>query len=268
VDRFDDDGFTRVRLQLNFEEQMGAWAWLCVPHDNEQPLPAVLCVPDEAGKDRWVGLVGNGAALAADLARRGYVTLVPDLRGTGERAAPRASLEAVAALLGTPLVGMHVWDLCRCVDYLSQRPDVEAQRIGLLAQGAGWFPALFTAAWDERVACTALSGAMSTYREWLVQTDLQPSPAGGMPLLPGLLPWADLDDVACLVAPRPLMMRACLEGSLLPQRGAEELLGRTTAGYELMGEKIKLETACVASTEQSAAELFRFLDDWLKLPLP
>lgn len=266
VERFEADGFTRVRVQVNLEEEMGCWAWLCVPYDVEQPRPGVVCVPGPAGKDALVGLTGDGPALAAELARRGYIALAPDLRGTGERAGCRASLEAAGALLGTPLVGMDVWDLCRCVEYLAQRPDVQAARIGIVGEGSGWFPALFAAAWDERVACTAVAGPMSTYRQWLVHADLVLSPTSGMPLLPGLLPWADLDDVACLVAPRPLMMRACLAGTCLPAAGAQELLGRTAAGFERMGEQVKVETAQDLSIADSTAHLMRFLDDWLKLP--
>lgn len=267
VDRVEGEGFTFVRVYLTLEQQMGASAWLCVPHDNEQPLPAVVCVPDSYGKDPLVGLTGGGPALAVELARRGYVALAPDLRGTGERADSRTSLDAVGTLLGTPLAGMDVWDICRCVEYLSGRPDVLAARVGVLAYGPGWFPALCAAAWDERIACTALCGAMSTYREWLVHRDLALTSPPPMPLLPGLLQWADLDDVACLVAPRPLMMRACLEGSPLPQQGAGELLGRIAGGYEAMGEKVKFEAAEGGPAAGSSAELLRFLDDWLKLPL-
>jgi hypothetical protein len=267
VDRTEGEGFTSVRIHLTLEQQMGAWAWLCVPHDNEQPLPAVVCIPDASGKDPLVGLTGSGPALATELARRGYVTLAPDLRGTGERADSRPSLDAAGTLLGTPLAGMDVWDICRCVEYLSQRPDVLSARVGVLAHGPGWFPALLAAAWDERIACTTLCGAMGTYREWLVHSDLALVGVAGMPLLPGLLQWADLDDVACLVAPRPLMMRACLEGSTLPRRGAEELLGRVARGYEVMGEKVKFEAAEGGPAAGSSAELLRFLDDWLKLPL-
>ncbi len=266
----DCDGYSRTRLTYNVEAGVGATAWLCVPHDARSPLPAVICAhPRGAGKDELVGLVGEGphSAFAAELARKGYVTLAPDARCHGERGDDEACLGAVGLVLGRPLVGMRVWDLLRAVDYLAQRADVKASRIGVTGRGMGAGDALFAAALDARIACTALCGGLSTVRELIVARD--GFRTGGPPpdLVPGLLRVADLNDVACLIAPRPLIMVQGRSDATVPARGAEECLARVRAGYELQGEKVKVETMVAEGGDTYYAEpLYRFLDDWLGLP--
>ena len=273
IEGADCEGHSRTKVAYNVEEGMGALAWVCVPHDNSQPLPAVVCVhPRGAGKDELVGLAGEGPdgppfAVASELAARGYVALAPDLRGFGERRGDEAGLAATGALLGRPLVGMHTWDLLRAVDYLCGRPDVRADRIGVIARGMGAAPALFAAAMDERIRCAALDGGLGTFRELIVARDcctLGPPPET---IVPGLLRHADLDDVACLIAPRALMLARGRDDRSMPVAAVEDLWARVRAGFELQGEQVKLETALVDGGEEQHAEpLMGFLDDWLRFP--
>lgn len=271
--RADCEGYARIKVAYNVEEGMGALAWVCVPHDNSRPLPAVVCAHSRgAGKDEPVGLTGEGPegapwGYAAELAGRGYVALAPDLRGFGERRGCEAGLAATGALLGRPLVGMNAWDLLRAVDYLGGRPDVRADRIGVMARGTGAMPALFAAAMDERIRCAALDGGLGTWREQIVARDCFGLGAPPADIVPGLLRHADLDDVACLIAPRALMLARGRDDRSVPVGAVEDLWARVRAGFELQGEQVKLETALVDGGEGGRAQpLLRFLDDWLKLP--
>lgn len=269
MERADCAGHARIKVAYNVEEGMGALAWVCVPHDNSRPLPAVVCVHSAgAGKDELVGLTGEGpCAHAAELAARGYVALAPDLRGHGERRADEAGLAATGTLLGRPFVGMNAWDLMRAVDYLGGRPDVRADRIGVMARGTGAMPALFAAALDERIRCAALEGGLGTWREQIVTRDCFGLDAPPADIVPGLLRHADLDDVACLIAPRALMLARGRDDRSVPVAAVEDLWARVKAGFELQGEQVKLETALVDGGEEGhGGPLLRFLDDWLKLP--
>lgn len=272
LDTIDCEGYWRTKLAYEVEEGLTASAWVCVPHDNESPLPAVVCAhPRGAGKDALVGLAGDPhvdhhPAYAHELATRGYVTLAPDARCFGERLDSERGLAAAGALIGRPLMGMQAWDLSRAVDYLCRRPDVRSDRVGISGMGMGAVHAVFAAAVDERIACTGVCAGLSTYRELLVARDCFAAGEPPPDLPPGLLRYADLDDVACLIAPRPLMMVQSTADSRVPARGGEECLERVAAGYELMGEKIRAQMhtsdgpACYPTNL-----LYQFMDDWLKL---
>ncbi len=275
LETIEGEGFNRIRLAYNVEDGVGACAWVCVPEKNEEPLPAIVCAhPRGSGKDELVGLTGEApadahAAYADELARQGYVVLVPDARCFGERLGDEAGLSAVGDLLGRPLVGMQVWDLLRAVDYLAQRPDVRLRRIGVAGQGMGAIHALFLAAVDERIACAAVCGGVSTYRELIVARDCFTQCAPPRDTVPGLLRYADLDDIACLIAPRALMIVQGRQDSSVPPAGAEECIERVRAGYRLMGEQVRFEGELVDGGDVFHAEpLLKFLDDWLKLPEP
>lgn len=272
LEQVDEDGFSRTRLAYNVEVGLTASAWVCVPHDNEHPLPAVICVPSrEAQADALLGLTGEpdlpGYRYAVELAQCGYVVLVPDLRGYGEARDDEDGLAATGELLGRPLMGMHVWDLSRAVDYLQTRPEVRSDRIGITGLRLGAQAALLAAALEERLNCAAISGGLSTLRELVVARDCFTGETPPPELVPGLLRYADLDDVACLVAPRPLIMVQSNSDSSVPESGVRELFERTKAGFELLGEGVKLETMQVEGSEADCVgRLLRFLDDWLKLP--
>lgn len=221
-----------------------------------------------------MGLTGfpdprRGYGLADSLARAGYVVLAPDARCFGERVGDEAGLAAAGALLGTPLPGRQAWDLSRAVDALLERADVRARRIGLVGFGMGAQHGLLTAALDDRLYCTALCGGLTTLRELLVAGNCADGLIAAGDLLPGLLCWADLDDIACLVAPRALMALQPVPERGVPDAGAREFAERVTAGFEVLGEQVKLEARVeAADTLDCPATLARFLDDWLKLPEP
>ena len=269
----DEEGFSRTRIGYDVECGVAAVAWVCVPHDNEAPLPAVICAhPRGPGKDETVGLVDGeggrpGLPFAAELARRGYVTVAPDLRGFGERRGDETALATAGDLLGRPLAGMHVWDLLRAAEYARSRPDVNCGRVGILGMGLGGIAGLLAAALDESIACVAACGGLSTYRELIVSRDCFLH--GGPPVLvvPGLLRYADLDDVVCLVPPRPVCLLQDPADRSVPRRGAEELLRRVEAGFALMGEDVKLQAEMPpAGGGPPTPTASDFLDSWLKLP--
>jgi len=106
---------------------------LTVPEDHEQPAPAVVIVSDFGATDRdgVVGTPGDPvyADLAEELARQGMVVLRYDKRGVGD---------SEPAPEGQPLTFQHrVDDAEAALDYLSDRAEVDGQRMALVGHGVG-----------------------------------------------------------------------------------------------------------------------------------
>src|SRR5439155_25129599 len=110
VERHDEGNYWRIKVLYDSDAFSTVPAWLLVPKDARpgDRRPALLCAHGHGrGKDDPVGVVDPALPVeekesqerairahnydyARQFARRGYVCLVPDWRGFGERQAPTA----------------------------------------------------------------------------------------------------------------------------------------------------------------------------------
>jgi dienelactone hydrolase len=125
-------------------------AWLLVPTRLRGPHPAIITLHQTIpqGKDEPAGIKTTlpWLAFATYYAERGYVTLAPDMIGYGERTSggtERTGFEWADARpildrqRDLTLLGLMLFDVSRCVDYLSSRPDVDPHRIGVVGHSLG-----------------------------------------------------------------------------------------------------------------------------------
>ena len=113
---------------------------LYVPKNTEGKLPAIATSgPYGAVKEQISGLY------AQTLAERGFITIAFDPSFTGESGGEPRSVSSP---------DINTEDFCAAVDYLSNRPDVDPERIGILGVcGFGGF-AVNAAAIDTRIKAT------------------------------------------------------------------------------------------------------------------
>lgn len=126
----------------------------------ENALSGILHVPDglAAGEKRPGMLVlhgfgtgkdsGTTKAVAALFAELGYVALRFDFRGCGESEGERARIICME----------QVEDARNAVTWLGERPEVDADRIGLMGHSFGAAVAIYSGATDPRVAGVISSG--------------------------------------------------------------------------------------------------------------
>jgi len=220
----DEGGYWRKKVRYGSESDDIVWAWLLVPKQAGELLPAVICLPGSFmtpnwGKDGPAGLggienPGDPEAYGADLARLGYVTLCPDYPCAGERTSPglksHDTTELDCRFPSWTRVGMSTWDVSRAVDFLLTVPEVDAARIGCTGWSQGGQMSLLGAALDPRIAAVAPVCGWSPWRdlpthivENLVQSynypRLRAHAEEGTPLC------FDMDHVAALIAPRPFL---------------------------------------------------------------
>jgi dienelactone hydrolase len=125
-------------------------AWLFIPATRSGRLPAIVTLHQTVsqGKDEPAGIKPTvpWLAFATYYAERGYVTLAPDMIGFGERTVggyertgcewpdARPILDAHPEMT---LLGLMLFDVSRCVDYLLARPEVAPDRIGVIGHSLG-----------------------------------------------------------------------------------------------------------------------------------
>lgn len=235
-DSFAEDGFTIENIA--YESLPGYWvtANVYVPAGSG-PHPAMVIAPGHgAGKS-------SSFSWAAYFARAGVLVLSIDPMGQGERlqhydpelgtSKVEPSGEHEHANQTTLTVGRHLarhWfmDGRRGVDYLTQRPDVDAQRIGTFGCSGGGTAAAYLAAMDDRIAVAAVSSFITSFRELLPGN----GPQDAEQTLPGFLDAGlDFADWVELAAPRPYAIVAFAQ-DFFPFAGAEWTAGEARGFYD------------------------------------
>jgi cephalosporin-C deacetylase-like acetyl esterase len=171
-------------------------------------------------------------SLLDNLLPAGWLVLSVDVRGVGEtaprivrgQAQQRARVEAFLTyesfIAGRPLFGMRLRDAAGALEYLLDRPDVDpSSGVTVAGWGAGGLLALHLAALDERVSAVATIDTLASYRS-LVEHERYGHHISW--LLPGAVRNVDspngyeVDDVADLVRPRPLLRLRSVDHTGVP----------------------------------------------------
>ena len=164
---------------------------------------------DEKSRQQSLAVDGNVAVQAV---RNGFLAIAPATRGLSAGGVPdqfgrhgnrdcRSHL-IHCLLAGRSPMGERVWDMERIIDWALQLPQVDSGRkILMMGNSGGGMVTLYAAACDQRVKIAVTSCCFTT----LV------SPAGRVyhcdcNLVPGILEFGELADVAGLIAPRHLLV--------------------------------------------------------------
>lgn len=251
-------GYVREKIVLQTSPGVQVPAYLLRPDQDVGPWPAMLCLHGHGrGKDDVVGIAATEderkhiAALnynyAEQFVRRGYVTITPDARGFGERKTGyqlpgRDGCNVFFLkfmLLGLNPLTLNVWDVMRCLDYLQQRPEVQADRIGCVGLSYGGTLTLYTAALDERVKVAVISCYLNKFKAYAFDIDN----TCGSQTVPGLLRYGEMAEVACLIAPRALLIESGLKDEGFPIQASREAFSAVQSAYEAAGvpEKVAID---------------------------
>ena len=146
------------------------------------------------------------------LVRKGFTVFCPDARGFGDRRGGLATgdrlgsncreIANLAGALGMTLVGMLVWDICRIVDFIRCSRGGEDRLVGCVGFSGGGLQTLYAAALDARIGFAVTSGYFYGFKQALLEQYGNCS----CNYVPGLWQQFDAEDIAALVAPRPLFI--------------------------------------------------------------
>jgi dienelactone hydrolase/pimeloyl-ACP methyl ester carboxylesterase len=209
-------------------------------------LPLVLYVH---GEGKAVN-AGPGGPLEK-MAREGKHVVALDLRGLGETApgVPAAGKpnyfgtdekEAFLALhLNRPLLGQRVYDLLAVLNALTAESRQGAEVIGV---GTAAPVVLHAAVLEPGIEQVTLERGVVSWSA-VVRTPVSHNQLTNV--VPGALRVYDLPDLAALLAPRPLTIRAAVDpvGEVVSQEALERVYGRCKKAYEQQkaGTRLALE---------------------------
>ncbi|MCD6357760.1 MAG: acetylxylan esterase [Thermoproteales archaeon] len=199
-------------------------------------VPALLLRRSKEGGRRCrVYLSPRGKARAPSLGivrswlDAGYAVLALDYRGVGETAFSEEVAVKNSLVLGRHVLGMRVYDVIRAIDFLLG--EAGFSEVELYGEREAGFIALLAAALEERVKAVHTLEMPAT----LVSRDGFSYPPSLFP--PNILRYADVPELAAMVAPRPLAIEQPIGPhlELLPQEEADECFEFTRYVYECLG---------------------------------
>jgi dienelactone hydrolase len=286
---FQTPGRPAPALTVTAERRRTGYTEQLVTYESQaESVPALLLIPEHPcggavvvhhqhhsqwylGKSEVAGLRGDRwQAFGPELARRGVSVLAPDAIGFEDRRPggpgtdPRPSdpgdyfnLMSYRLVRGEVLMSTVLANAGTAHSILAAQANVDPTRVGALGHSMGGATALFHAALDERVRFAVVSGAACTYRHRIESgTGIEAAQ-----LLPGVFELCDLDDVAGLLAPRPLLLCSATEDEY--SRDAPAIAEAAAAAYRSVGAPGALSHARFDGAHELTEERFTAIVDWV-----
>jgi len=233
------DGYTRELMVIQTQPGEHMPCYVLTPH-NPVPHKTLIALHGHGtfGVKSIVGIADSAAETqfiqafnmdyGRQLALQGFRVYAPLLRGFAERMetpptdgdmwqSSCKTLSLNAMLCGKTLLGMRLVDVMRLIDYIGTRN--EAEKLGCVGFSGGGTLAMYLTALDDRIGCAYLSGSVNTFRDSLMSIEHCPCN-----YVPGILQYAEMGDLAGLIAPCPLLVEAGEHDPIYPIVGAKQAL--------------------------------------------
>ena len=193
-----------------------------IPAEPGRRYPVIIVLYGIGMKMKYVGDIAGMAA------RSGFAMFVPEQYGRGERRHKKGNkLEEFMSVYRR--IVLTIRETRRLVDVISQRPDVDPQRIYLWGMSFGAMTGCSVVAYDPRVKAAVLTLAAGDLQ--LIVSDspyMQKKPAFSWerilaPLVAEIFRPFDPIRHIDRIAPRPLLFQNTIIDELLPRSSVDEL---------------------------------------------
>lgn len=255
------DGFERRTVAHTVAGSERVESYLLVP-EGADGAPGAVAIHSHGGvfpvgKSQPAGLTERSAGhYGAELARRGFVVVCPDLLGFEDRRPPEyrraegaapegADYEKYVAmdhlLRGSTLQARYLADLASAADLLADHDAVDESRVGALGHSLGGQEAAWLAAFDDRVtAAVASCGAapLAAVQDAMVTHNFAL-------YVPGFVPAGDTTALLADAAPTALLLSAGAEDPLFPVESVREMAVDVAGAYEAAGCPERFESVVV-----------------------
>lgn len=248
----DFPNYRREKFVIETRPGVGLLGYLLTPKSRKAPYAPMICLPghgrgvddivgiDDKGRDR-TDKAGYQHDFALQAVERGMAAVAIEQMAFGCRRDPKAKarnlgtascmpVAGAALLLGETMIGWRAFDVSRVCDWIETRQELDAKRIGCMGISGGGTATLFSAALEPRIRLAFVSGYLCTFKESIF------SLAHCIDnYVPGILQWAEMYDVAGLIAPRPLFIESGDKDNIFPVDAARESYEKTRRVYEACG---------------------------------
>lgn len=174
------------------------------------------------------------------LAEAGYFVCAVEQRGFGERisqlyepdrypyACRHLSFEYL--MQGRVMIGERCWDGLCALDYLGTRADLLPGVMGCTGHSGGGTTTLWLSALDERITVSVPASYFCSFKQSIMS--IRHCECN---YVPRILEYAEMGDLAALIAPRPLRVVTGEQDPIFPIAGVREQFETVQRAYDLLG---------------------------------
>ena len=272
------ENFLQIKIRFKWTPTEHTTGYLLIP-DGKGRRPAAVTVYYEP--ETAIGLgKSRHRDFALQLARRGFVTLSIGTTVTTQNRTYAIHYPSIEKATVQPL-SMLAYAAANAWHLLARRPEVDAERIGILGHSYGGKWAMFASCLFERFACAAWSDpgivfdtrpSIYYWEPWYLGWDPRPWRKRGVPTssnparglyLRLLKEGRDLHELHALMAPRPFLVSGGSEDS--PSRWAP--LNHSIAVCKLLGldNRVAMTNRPEHSPDAASnAAIYEFFEHFLK----
>lgn len=269
----------QLKVKTLFRNKQNGYILEKFEFDNEIDgiVPGYIAIPENLkGKaPAIIGLHGHGSskdnifgtnpetqqAILSLLVSNGFIVMAIDSYFGGERkgTGPAGTREMqergsdqemsqfkINLWFGRSLWGMQLRDEQIVLDYLTTRPEVDPDRIGVTGMSMGSTRAWWLSAIDERIKAVVGVACFTRYKELIAQRYL--SAHGIYYFVPGMLKHFDTEAVMGLIAPRPFLALTGDSDSGSPLDGIKVLEKKLDTVYSLYNKKDNFKSIIYPNT--------------------
>jgi dienelactone hydrolase len=243
-------GYKREKFVFESSPGLGVVGYLLTPSNAKPPYAAVVSIPGHGrGVDDIVGIDDKGNDrtdksgyqhdFAIQVAEHGMaaVAIEPIAFGCRRDAITRKKglgtsacqpVAGAALILGQTMIGWRVHDVMRTIDWIETRPELDARRVGCVGISGGGTCTLFSSALEPRIKAAFVSGYLNIFRDCIFSLSHCIDN-----YVPGILQWAEMYDIAGLIAPRPLFAESGERDPIFPIASSRASFERVKKIYEV-----------------------------------
>jgi dienelactone hydrolase len=248
----DFSAYRREKFIFESRPGLAVLGYLLTPADAKPPYRTMICVPghgrgvddivgvDDKGRDRTTK-DGYQHDFAMQVAEHGLAAVAIEPLGFGCRRGTQAKKEGLghsscqpvagaALLLGQTMIGWRVFDVIRTIDWIATRRELDASRVGCMGISGGGTCTTFSAALEPRIKAAMISGYLNSFRDSIFSLSHCMDN-----YVPGILHWAEMSDIAGLIAPRPLFAESGTKDDIFPIEASRASFARVRTVYETLG---------------------------------
>lgn len=259
IERIETENYIREKVVIESNPGCFTPIYVFVPKKGKKPFPAVVAVHGHGWGMRNTAGIWDTEQERQDIeqcnhdygrqfAEKGYMVFAPDMIGFGLRREEEDKklgganhscriLSFHASIIGKTAIGLRVWDVMRVIDYAETREECNAKKkIGCVGLSGGGTVTLYSTALDERIKCGIVSGYFNTFEDSILamhHCDCN--------YIPGIRKYAEMPDVASMIAPRALLIEAGTEDIIFPITAVKSAYDKLKKTYQLLNVEDHLD---------------------------
>ena len=220
----EEENFIERRIVFQAEAFAKVPCHLLIPKNGTAPYPLIICLQGHStgmhialGRAIYKGdeedVKSGDRDYALQAVKEGYAALVIEQRGFGERKCAKDKFlwknttcehpAMVAMLLGRTLLRERAWDVQRAIDAVSTLPEIDMDKIAIMGNSGGGTASYYTACLEPRIKAVMPSCSVCSFDHSIIMRrhcDCN--------YVPSLGKYIDMGEMACMIAPRPLVIVA------------------------------------------------------------